>query len=329
MKSVVTVGGGTGSYVVLQALTKVKNINITALVTTADDGGIAKKERDEFGILPQSDIRKAIIALANKSKNKTLRELFTYRFSKGIGFEGATLGNLILTALCELKGSQYNAIKEIEKIFNIKGKVIPTTLDTTNILIKLSNNQEIFGETNLDTVFWNGKLKIKNIQLIPTPKIFIEAEKAIKNANFIIINPGDLYGSIIPNLVIKGFSEAVQQSNSKIVYICNLVTKFGQTYNYDVKDHIKDIEKYLSKKIDIVIVNNQKFTSFQAVSYLKENSEPVKLNLNSLNKYKVYATNLISEKQVAPAKGDKLKRSTVRHSVPSLTKVLDKVIEEN
>lgn len=329
MKNVVTVGGGTGSYVVLQALAKIKKISITALVTTADDGGIAKKERDEFGILPQSDIRKAIIALADKNKNRTLRELFTYRFSKGLGFEGATLGNLILTALCELKGSQYNAIKEIEKIFNIKGKVIPTTLDTTNILIKLSNNQEIFGETNLDTVFWNGKLKIKNISLIPTPKIFIEAEKALKNANYLIINPGDLYGSIMPNIIIKGFTQALKHVNCKIIYICNLVTKYGQTYNYDVKEHIKDIEKYLDKKIDIIGVNNQNFTTDQVITYLKENSEPVKLNLNKLRRYKVYATNLISDQEVKQVKGDKLKRSTVRHSVKTLTKVLKKVLEEN
>lgn len=329
MKNVVTVGGGTGSYIVLQALAKIKSINIAALVTTADDGGIAKKERDEFGILPQSDIRKAIIALADKGKNKTLRELFTYRFTKGLGFEGTTLGNLILTALSEIKGSQYNAITEIEKIFGIKGKVIPTTLDATNILIELSNKQEIFGETNLDTVFWNGNLRIKNISLIPTPKIFNEAEKALKKANYIIINPGDLYGSIISNIAVKGFSKAVLKSHAKLIYICNLVTKYGQTSNYDVKQHLVDLEKYLNKKIDIVVVNNQKFTSQQIIDYLKEKSEPVKLNLEKLNKYKVYAANLISDEKIEKQKGDNLPRSFVRHSVPVLTNVLSKIIEDN
>lgn len=329
MKKVVTVGGGTGSYVVLQALKNIDNINITALLTTADDGGIAKKERDEFGILPQSDIRKALIALADTNKNATLRKLFTYRFTKGLGFKGATLGNLILVALTEIKGNQFAAIKEIEKIFNIKGEIIPTTLDSTNLLLKLQNNQEIFGETNLDTVFWNGKLKIKKLSLIPTPKIYIKAKTALIKADYIIINPGDLYGSVISNIAIDGFAEAVKKSKAKIIYICNLVTKYGQTNNYDVKQHLVDLEKYLNKKIDLVIVNNQKFTSQQIIAYLKEKSEPVKLNLEKLNKYKVYATNLISEEKIEKQKGDKLPRSFVRHSIPALKNVLVKILEEN
>ena len=247
MKNVVTVGGGTGSYVVLKALREIPNINITALLTTADDGGIAKKERDEFGILPQSDIRKALVALADTDKNNTLRELFTYRFSKGLGFEGTTLGNLILTALSEIKGNQYLAIKEIEKILNINGNVIPTTIENTNLLVTLEDGKEILGETNLDNVFWDGKLKIKNMQLFPKPKLFKDAKKAILSADYLIINPGDLYGSIIPNFIIEGFSKAVKNSDARIIYVCNVVTKYGQTYKYKALDHIKDLEKYLNK----------------------------------------------------------------------------------
>mgnify|MGYP005853187429 CR=1 FL=1 len=329
MKNIVTVGGGTGSYVVLRALKDIENVKITALLTTADDGGIAKKERDEFGILPQSDIRKALIALADTNKNAMLHKLFTYRFTKGLGFKGATLGNLILIALTEIKRNQFAAIKEIEKIFNIKGEIIPTTLDPTNLLIKLQNNQEIFGETKLDTAFWNGNLKIKKLSLVPTPKIYARAKIALNKADYIIINPGDLYGSIISNIAIKGFSEAVNKSKAKIIYICNLVTKYGQTNNYDVKQHLVDLEKYLNKKIDIVVVNNQKFTTQQIIAFLREKSEPVKLNLEKLNKYKVYATNLISGEKVEKQKGDTLPRSFVRHSLPALKNVLIKIIKEN
>lgn len=329
MKKVVTVGGGTGSFVVLQALRKIEDIEISALLTTADDGGIAKKERDEFGILPQSDIRKALVALADTNKNKTLRQLFTYRFSKGLGFEGATLGNLILLALSEIKGSQYAAIKEIEKILNIQGNVIPTTIDNTNLLITLEDGKEIFGETNLDTVFWDGTKRIKNIQLIPRATIFKDAKKALEQAEYIIINPGDLYGSVICNFVVSGFDKTIKKSKAKIVFICNLVTKYGQAYKYNVEDFVTDIEKYLGKKIDILILNNGKFTTEQLVSYAKEKSEPVTYNLKNLNKYKIYTTNLISQDIPTKAKGDKLERSLVRHNSQALYEVLKKVLEEN
>lgn len=325
--NVVTIGGGTGSHTVLKALKKIEGINIEALVTTADDGGVARKERDEFGLLPQSDVRKAILALAPEDEESTIRELFNYRFDRGVGLEGVTLGNLILTALSDIKGSQREAIEKIQSILDIKGKVIPITEDKTNILITLSDNKQIFGEASLDNVFWDGKKRIKNIELVPKAKIAKKAARAIKNADFIFITPGDLYGSVIVNFKTKGFDKAISQSNAKIVYTCNLFTKFGQTYEYDVKKHLKDIEKHLGKKADILVLNNGKYSYKSLIAYSREKANPVTYDLTKLGKYKVYVADLLVKEIYTEQKGDKLTRSLVRHDPGALEAVYKEILK--
>lgn len=326
MKNVVTIGGGTGSFVVLSALKNLPNVKITALVTTADDGGIARIERDQFGILPQSDLRKAIVALADNNENAILRKLFTYRFANGIGFEGNTLGNLILAALTDIRKNQRTAIKDVSKLLKIRGSVEPITLDKTNILITLSGNKQIFGETNLDNPFWDGTKKIKNIQLIPSPKISPHANKKIENADYIFITPGDLYGSVIVNFAVPGVAKAIKKSKAKIVYTCNLVTKYGQTYNYNANDHVTDIQKYLKKKIDIVVLNKGKIDSKTLINYAKEKSAPVTFKLQDFKNTKIYLTDLVDNNQIKAEKGDKLARSIIRHDPKKLQDVYKKII---
>ena len=325
---VVTIGGGTGSFIVLKALKRIKEVSITAVVTTADDGGVAKKERDEFGILPQSDVRKALIALSDEKTNSLIREIFTYRFSKGLGIEGTTLGNLILAALTDIKGSQYKAIEEIEKLLQIKGKVIPITLDKTNILVTLENNYQILGETNLDNVFWDGTKKIKNIELIPRAKIFNKASIQIKKADYIFLPPGDLFGSIIVNFRVEGFKKAIKKSKAKVVYTINLVTKYGQSYDFDAKEPIDEIEKYLNKRIDIIIINSSKLPKDALVEYAKENSYPVSYNLDNLREYKVFTADLISTEIKKQDRADKIKRSIVRHDAKALSQIYKKILFE-
>ncbi|MBP7859692.1 uridine diphosphate-N-acetylglucosamine-binding protein YvcK [Patescibacteria group bacterium] len=327
--NIVTIGGGTGTFVVLQALKELENVKLTALVTTADDGGIAKKEKDEFGVLPQSDVRKALIALSDEKENKIIRELFMYRFSKGVGIEGATLGNLLLTALTEILGDQFRAIEMAEKMLNIKGRVIPITLDKTNILITLENNQEIFGETSLDNVYWEGTQKIKNIDLVPKAKIFKNASDAVKNANYIFIPPGDLYGSIIVNFRVKGFLEALKRSKAKIIYTCNLVTKYGQTSGFGAKNHLNELEKYLGKKVDIVVLNTESINPKILVEYTKEKSEQVTYNIKELEEYKIYASDLVNDEVEQKQKGDKQNRNLLRHDINALTRIYKKILNEN
>jgi len=324
--SIVTIGGGTGSYVVLRALKNLANISITSLVTTVDDGGIARKERDEFGLLLQSDLRKAIVALSPEDEESTLRELFTYRFDKGTGLEGVTLGNLIMAALSDLEGSQHIAIKKIQKLLNIQGKVVPITKDKTNILIELEDGKQIFGETSLDNVFWDGKKHIKKLQLVPKAKISKQAAKAIKDADFIFITPGDLYGSIIVNFCTQGFKSAIKESRAKLVYTCNLFTKYGQTYGYGALDHIKDLEKYMLKKIDIVILNSGSYHSESLVAYAKENAQPVVYNKNDLGDYKVYLADLLIGDTYSSQKGDKIARSLIRHDSKALKEVYREIL---
>ncbi len=253
---VVVLGGGTGIYSVLSGL-KNYPVQLAVIVSMADDGGSSGRLRDEFGVLPPGDVRRALVALSNEQE--TLCKLFNYRFDTG-GLRGHSFGNLFLTALCKIHNNNFQkAIETASKILNTKGKVIPVTLDNSKLYAILENNKIIKGETNIDIPKHNGNLRIKKIYLKPPSKINQKARKAILEAAFIIIGPGDLYTSILPNLIVKGVAEAIKKSKAKKVYICNLMTKFGETNNFRGEDFVFEIERYLGEKVlNYVIFNNKK-----------------------------------------------------------------------
>lgn len=257
MKKVVVIGGGTGVFTVLTGL-KEYPYHLSAVVSMADDGGSTGKLREEFGVLPPGDIRRALIALAD-TDTKVLSELFNYRFEKKSSLKGHSLGNLLLTALERITGGFDLGVKEAGKILNVKGEVIPVSLTPTKLHALLENGEEIIGETNIDVPKHNGNLKIKKLFLKPDIKAHSDAIKAIKKADVVILGPGDLYTSIIPNLLARGICKALKESNAKKVFIINIMTKFGETNNFKTSDFINEIEKYLGKDIiDTVIVNTEK-----------------------------------------------------------------------
>lgn len=265
-EKIVCIGGGTGTFTLLKGL-KNYTENITALVSMADNGGSSGKLRDEYGILPPGDIRQCLIALADDNKAKMLRELFEIRFDK---IDNHSFGNLFLLALEKVTGNPAEAIKEAEKILGVKGRVIPITLDKTHVCAE-SENQILNGQTE---VSYAGK-KINRVFLKPDAFAFIEARQALESLgekDKIVICPGDLYGSIIPNFLVKGIREALKQSKAKKIYICNLVTKQG-TENFKAQDFTNEIEKYLETKLDFIICNT-KIPSGQIVDkYKGENSQ--------------------------------------------------------
>lgn len=274
MQKIVTIGGGTGHYQILRGL-KNYECEITAIVNMADDGGSSGILRDEYGVLPPGDARQCLLALADEDESETLRYLFNYRFN---GEKIHNLGNLIITALSEKYGPAI-AIKEAGKILNIKGKVLPVTIDNVKLYAELSNKEIIQGESNISNPEKINS-EIKRLFCEPKPFLYKEVAKSISEADKIIICPGDLYGSIIPNLIVSGMSDALKNSKAKKIYICNLFTK-GYTSNFKASDFLNEIEKYAEIKMDYILLNSGKPSEETLKKYNSENSSLVENNLSN------------------------------------------------
>lgn len=248
----VTVGGGTGLSTLLLGLKHYTN-NITAIVTVADDGGSSGRLRQEFGIIPPGDIRNCIAALADEEQ--LITELFQYRFKSGHGLEGHSFGNLFLSVLCSITGNMVQAVKESSKVLNIRGRVLPASLDNLCLVAQLEDGHEIRGESQIP----NAKSRILQLRCEPeSPEPLPEVLEAIKHAELIILGPGSLYTSVLPNLLIPAVAEAIHQSKAPKVYICNVMTQPGETDGYTVADHIQVLLDHCPGKhlIDAVVVNN-------------------------------------------------------------------------
>lgn len=308
-KNIAAIGGGAGTFVVLSAL-KSYPVNLTAIVSMADDGGSTGVLRDELGVLPPGDIRRALVALSESSE--TLRALFNYRFHRG-GLHGHNFGNLFLSALQKVTGNFAAAVRETSHILSIKGEVVPVTLDNVRLYAKLEDGKTIRGETNIDIPKNRARTKIKKVWLKPAAKLNPDVRRILRVADLVIIGPGDLYTSLIPNLLVKGMPEEIRRSKAKKIYIANLMTKFGETHNFQAGYFVGEVEKYLGRNIlDYAIFNNKKPAPEVIRRYKKEKAEfvnPSNLNLKQ-EKPKYILTNLIDP------------GALMRHSQKKLAKVI-------
>lgn len=253
--SIVVIGGGTGIFTVLTALKKYP-VSLAAVVSMADDGGSTGVLRDQYGVLPPGDIRKALVALAEAGP--TLRRLFNYRFSSG-DFRGHAFGNIFLSALEKITGDFASAVEEAARLLQIRGRVIPVTLADTRLYAKLHDGEIIHGETNIDIPKNKLRSPIRKVWLKPEAKINPRAHKAIAEADLIVIGPGDLYTSLIPNLLVHGVVSSVRQSPAKKVFVANLMTKPGETAHLKAGDFVPEIEKYLGRGVvDFAVFNREK-----------------------------------------------------------------------
>jgi len=285
---IVVIGGGTGTYTVLTGLRDFP-IDLTAIVSMFDSGGSSGRLRDEFGILPPGDVRQALLALSKLPLDKIiLRRLLDYRFENGVGLRGHSFGNLLLTALNEITGRTDLAIREAAKILDVEGQVLPVSLDDCHLCARLEDGTIIKGETNIDIRRVRPELKILDVFLDPPAKIFSGAKKAILEADLVILGPGDLYTSTIPNLLVEGVTKALARSKAKIFYICNLMTKHGETDNFAVSDFVKEIRRYLgpaAKNLTKVLVNSrEKIPPALARRYRQEKAFPVRLDKENWQK---------------------------------------------
>lgn len=322
IKNIVCIGGGTGTFVVLKGL-KLFPHRLTAIVTMSDSGGSNKRIRDEFGLLPTSDIRQCFVALSKeKGGEGLLRKLFMYRFDKGEGIKGMTFANLFMAALSDILGSQEKAIRKTGEVLQIHGTVIPVTYTKTNLYAEYENGHIVNEEHFIDEPVHDGTIKIKKLYLQPNPQANPAAIKAIENADLIVLGPGDLYTSLLPNLIIPDIANAISTSKAKKVYILNLMTKYGQTYGYTAQDHLKMIEKYIGKTLDYVINNKAKFPENVIAKYVHMKEFPIVDDLPENMYYKIIRQNIIGKDTVSKSNSDTLVRSLIRHDSNKLAKVL-------
>ena len=250
-KKIVVIGGGTGSFTLLSGLKEYTD-SLTALVTMADNGGSTGMLRDELGVLPPGDVRQCLVALSDAPK---LRDLFNYRFEEG-SFKGHAFGNLFLTALEKMTGNFAEGVEVASEVLNITGSVEPMTLTNVNLAMRTQKNGEVKGEFLIGESDLGGERP--ELWLEPEAVLNPKALTAIKQADIVVIAPGNLYGSLAPALIVPGVGEALAASKAFKVYVCNLVTKPGQTSGYGVSDFAGEIERFAGKHfLDAVIFNTR------------------------------------------------------------------------
>jgi len=321
LKKVVVIGGGTGSFVLLSGL-KQYPVDLTAIVPVTDDGGSTGRLRDEFGFLPVGDIRQCLAALA--PENGQLRKLLLYRFEKGKGLKGHNLGNLLLTALEDMAGTEPEAVIQAAKLFRLKGKVFPISKKLVKLVAKYSTGKTIVSEHKIETHKLAPGETITQMSTQPAAQINSRAAEAIKQADLIIFAPGDLYNSIIANLVISGTQSALKASKAKLVYVVNLMTLNSQTHGFTASDHVKEIEKYAGKSINHILINNQSIPASIIKVYEKFDEYPVKDDLGPNSR--IIRQPLLAKSAYQKPKSDILKRSLLRHDPNKLAKILIKLI---
>ncbi len=317
-KKIVVIGGGTGNFVVLRGLKKYP-VDLTAIVSMADDGGSTGILRDELGVLPPGDVRQCLVALSNSSR--LMRSLMNYRFEQG-GLGGHSFGNLLLSALEKVTGSFERAVEEAGKILYINGKVIPITMNQVRLKMLLNNRKVLEGERE---VYLSQEIDkgYKTIYLEPYPTVNPRVIEEIVSADLIVIGPGGLHTSLIPNLLVEGVSEAICNSDAKKVFVLNLMNRKGQTTGFKTSHYVKELIRFLGKDIfDHILINVEKPPKELIDVYANEGE----LVENDLDDERVLSANMLGV-VAAAHKSDLLKRNLIRHDSKKLAQELMKIVD--
>lgn len=331
MTKICVIGGGTGTFTVLSGLKKFPKLDLTAIVTSFDSGGSSGRLRDEFGYLPVGDFRQALVALGKEpSQNSLLRRLFNYRFKGGgPGLMGHNLGNLILTALTDVLGSEKEAINQVGSIFEINGRIVPITLSQKpSLCAQYANGKIARGEASIDepNSGHDHKSPITRIWLEPTARINNDARVALLKSQLLIFGPGDLFTSVLPNTLVTGFKPALKRSRAKIVFVINLINKIGQTYGMTMTSYLEKFVEYVGRTPDFIVINNTPLPKNLLKRYAAEGSFPIIDDLQAISKIKIIRADLLTEQVIKTVKGDRLKRSLIRHDPEKLAKVIKAII---
>ena len=315
---VVTIGGGSGQFALLSGLRDLSNIAITAIVSMVDSGGSTGRLRDELGILPPGDILKCILALSPHGENS--RNLLQKRFQKDRRLRGHNAGNMLLTMLSRYTGSFPTGVAALAEILDANGTILPVTTDQATLVAELTDGTRIYGERAIDMPRGNQREKIHDVFLVPhhneAIRVFPPVVDAINDADYIILGPGDLFTSIIPNIVVPGVSEALAKAKAKLLYVVNIMTKFGETHNFKTSDFINHLESFTGRRVDGIIYNETRPSPELQDLYAKQKSVFVELDDNEplWNQRQLYRSDLLDSNS-----------DVVRHNSNGLAKLIETI----
>jgi uncharacterized cofD-like protein len=277
---VAVIGGGTGSFHLLTGLKPHRHIWVQSIVTMMDSGGDSGRLRDEFGVLPPGDVRRCLVALSEESK--ILRDLFAYRFD-GEPLAGRSFGNLLFLALAQILDSEEDAVDAMARILKIRGEVLPVTFDNSQLCAELEDGSVVVGEGNIDLPQHDASIPIRKAYLQPPARANPKAVSAISNCDYIVLAPGNLFTSTVPNLLVNGIAEAVANTQAPLIYVLNLMTVSGETQGYTASRHVQTIAKYAGRVPDAVIAHGSfAIPPRMARRYEEEAAAPVGIDLEAL-----------------------------------------------
>ncbi|MGD9057228.1 MAG: uridine diphosphate-N-acetylglucosamine-binding protein YvcK [Desulfobacterales bacterium] len=316
---VTTIGGGSGQYALLSGLRDLDEIEIAAVVSMVDSGGSTGRLRDELGILPPGDILKCLLALSPQRENA--RTLLLRRFSKDKRLKGHNAGNMLLTMLSRYTGSFPTGIQALGEILNVNGAILPVTTDRATLVAELTDGTRIFGESAIDVPRGGQTSKIKDVYLVPHHNGHIKAHPpaidAIMDADYLIIGPGDLFTSILSNIVVPGVKNAVKETRANILYVVNIMTKYGETHNFSCIDFIQKLEEGIERQVQTVICNSTQPEDHILAEYRQQKAEFVEF----IDDPQFWQTRRIYSADLLDTAG-----SIVRHDSQKLARLIQEII---
>lgn len=315
---VVTIGGGTGHFALLSGL-KNHDVDITAVVTMADDGGSTGVLRDELGVLPPGDVRQCLVALSEAGD--TMRALFTHRFSAGT-LKGHTLGNLVLSGLEQVTGSIVHAISHAGDILKIRGKVLPVSLERMHLYMRLQNGKVLKGEHAVDDYQHISRFGVAKVELRPKVALNPAVRRAVKEADLIVVGPGDLYTSLLPNLLVDGMPEALRRSKARKVFVAPLMNKYGQTDGLSVCGYLEVFVRMVGAQLFDTVVFADALPPAKLLKKYVDEGEPVRASTDCPKGVVMVSADILAHTPAKRVQGDALARSFIRHDPEKLARVL-------
>lgn len=296
-KKILTIGGGSGQFSLLSGLRDLDGIEITAVVSMFDSGGSTGRLRDELGVLPPGDILKCILALS--PHGDTSRSILLKRFVHDRRLQGHNAGNMLLTMLTRFTGSFPRGVQALAEILDVQGKILPVTTDNATLVAELTDGRRIYGEKAIDIPRGNQREKIRDVYIVPhhndSISVYPPVIDAIKSADYIFIGPGDIFTSIIPALIVPKVTDAIMESTAKLIYIINIMTKFGETHNFKASDFVEKLEEFIKRRFDGIIYNLKKPKETILEKYLAQKAEFVEIDAKDefQNNYTIYKSDLL------------------------------------
>lgn len=318
---VLTIGGGTGHFVLLSALKTLSKIEIKAIVSMMDNGGSTGRLRHERGVLPPGDVLKCVMALS--PLDARLQRIFLRRFQVSQRLRGHNAGNMLLTILSEYTGSFAEGIAALAEILEVRGHILPVTTDRATLVAELANGRHIYGEQAIDLPQEKQRAQIRHIFLVPhhgdTIAAYPPALNAIQQAEVIIIGPGDLYTSLMPNLIVPGIREALQKTQAMLMFVVNIMTKYGETQYFDCQDFVSKLEACMGRRLDTILYNTRRPAPHILQKYHRQQSDFVEIHDQTdwLENRRLYRADLLDTAA-----------SMVRHDASKLANLIENILME-